>query len=75
MSKENNHNNSFKMSEYSNRHSTNEENNNDNIVNILPGKHQKLIEEKDINPVEMSKNQLNKKKKQCNYNSNYLFHK
>jgi hypothetical protein len=66
MSNENIQNNSLKMTESSNRNYTNEETNNENIVKILPGKHLKLIEEKEENSVEISKNPSNKRKKQCN---------
>lgn len=70
MSNENNQNNSFKMTDSSNRQYTNEETNNENTVKIIPGKHQKLIEEKeeDSNSTEKSKHFPNKKKKQCKEN-------
>jgi len=66
MSNENIQNNSLKMTESNSRNYTNEETNNENIVKILPGKHQKLIEEKEDNSIEISKNPSNKRKKQCN---------
>lgn len=65
MSNENNQNNSLKMTESSIRHYTNEETNNEKIVKILRGKHQKLIEEKEENSMEMSIQLSNKMKKQC----------
>lgn len=67
MSNENNQSSSLKMTESSNRHYSNEEGNNENMVKILPGKHSKLIEEKDDNSIELTKNNQNKKKKQCKY--------
>jgi len=56
------------MTESSNRDYSNEEPNKEKIVKILPGKHLKLIEEKDDkNSIEFSKNNQNKKKNQCNF--------